>query len=418
MAIISHTDTSMCRILLLRAHQAQESGSDIHLAANLTKSRIRMGKLAVALTRESPVVKRFIDSCIECRKHKASPKPYRMGPKQFVGDSNFGMSVFSHVNLDIIGYFYYATGKITRRNQAHKVWCLAIICLYSKALSLVLMQDYSSVSFKAAMSQHMWRYGRPSILTADNGSQIRKGAGEGEAIQTGQTMGALSEQGSSVVASDDAEPGIYNWCAGSRGFFKDTLIFLAPTEAQHRSGSIESHIRLVKSMLRSSMRRIRKQPLHPFGSIFELDLVLSKIAGLLNSRPIFSSKTGLTTISDVLQPRMSTAESFDIHEEDLTAKDELFKKVWQIFTEELVAGNLSKPGKISFTEDPSIKLNSVVMILYPSRNIWKYGRIEAIISKYRYKVQLKYGKKYQGYQIIDRSNLIVLFTPENNINQN
>ena len=74
---------------------------------------------------------------------------------------------------------------------------------------------------------------------------------------------------------------------------------------------------------------------------------------------------------------------------------------------------MSKPGKTSFTEDPSIKLNSVVMILYPSRNIWKYGRVEAIISKYRYKVQLKPGKKYQGYQIIDRANLIVLFTPEN-----
>merc|ERR1712215_571389 len=165
----------------------------------------------------------------------------------------------------------------------------------------------SSVSFKAVMSQHMWRYGRPSILTADNGSQIRKGAGGGEAIQTGQTMGALSEQTSSVVASDDAEPGIYNWCAGSRGFFKNTLIFLAPTEAQHRSGNIESHIRLVKSMLRSSMRRIRKQPLHPFGSIFELDLVLSKIAGLLNSRPIFSSKTGLkSTVRTTLKTTLQT----------------------------------------------------------------------------------------------------------------
>ena len=92
-----------------------------------------MGRLAVALTRESVVVKRFIDSCIECKKHKASPEPYRMGPKQFVSDSSFGMSVFSHINVDIIGYFYYATGKITRRNQAHKVWCLGIICLYSKA---------------------------------------------------------------------------------------------------------------------------------------------------------------------------------------------------------------------------------------------------------------------------------------------
>ena len=165
-------------------------------------------------------------------------------------------------------------------------------------------------------------------------------------------------------------------------------------------------------MLRSSMRRIKKQPLHPFGSIFQLDLILTKIAGLLNSRPIFSSKSGLTTITDVLHPRMSSAKNFDIFEDDLLAKDEVFKNIWQIFVEKLVAGNLSKPGKASFQEDPSIKIGSVVMILFPSRNIWKYGKVEEIISKYRYKVQLKHGKNYQGHQVIDRANIIVLFTPK------
>ena len=219
------------------------------------------------------------------------------------------------------------------------------------------------------------------------------------------------------MAADAAEPGIYNRCQGSRGFFKNTLIFLAPTEAQHRSGSIESHVRLVKTMLRSSMRRIKKQPLHPFGSIFQLDLILTKISGLLNSRPIFSSKSGLTTITDVLHPRMSSAKSFDIFEDDLLAKDEVFKNIWQIFVEELVAGNLSKPGKTSFQEDPSIKIGSVVMILFPSRNIWKYGKVEEIISRYRYKVQLKHGKNFQGHQVIDRANIIVLFTPKQTMNE-
>ena len=74
------------------------------------------------------------------------------------------------------------------------------------------MQDYSSVSFKAAMSQHMYRYRCPSILTADNGSQICKSAGDGSEIQTGQSVGALSGQASCAVTPDAAEPGIYNWC--------------------------------------------------------------------------------------------------------------------------------------------------------------------------------------------------------------
>ena len=225
MGIISHKDTNLCRILLLRAHQAVESGSDIHLAANLTRTRLRMGRLAVAVTRESVVVRRFIQGCIECRKSKCTVVPYKMGPRQFVNDVTFGMAIFSHINCDIIGHFYYATGKLTRRNQAHKVWVLAIICLYSKALSLVLMQDYSSTSFKAAMAQHMYRYGSPSILTADNGSQIRKSAADGSEIQTGQTVGALSGPASCAVTPETSEPGIYDWASGAKGFFKDTLIF-------------------------------------------------------------------------------------------------------------------------------------------------------------------------------------------------
>ena len=136
-----------------------------------------MGRLAVAVTRESVVVRRFIQGCIECKKSKCAVEPYKMGPRQFVQDVTFGMGIFTHINCDIVGHFYYATGKLTRRNQANKVWVLAIICLYSKALSLMLMQDYSSTSFKAAMAQHFYRYGCPSVLTADNGSQIRKSAG-------------------------------------------------------------------------------------------------------------------------------------------------------------------------------------------------------------------------------------------------
>ena len=164
-------------------------------------------------------------------------------------------------------------------------------------------------------------------------------------------------------------------------------------------------------MLRSSMRRIRKQSLHPFKSIFQLSLIMSKITGILNSRPIFSSDSGLYTIADLLQPRMSSATSYDILEDDIVTKDEVFKQVFQVFKEELISGNLSKPGKTSFTADPTIKIGSVCMILFPSRNLWKYGRVEKQISMYRYQVQLKLGRTFQGHQVVDRCNIIVLFNP-------
>ena len=98
-------------------------------------------------------------------------------------------------------------------------------------------------------------------------------------------------------------------------------------------------------------------------------------------------------------------------EDDLLMKDAMFKQVWEIFCEELVAGQLTKPGKKSHVEDPSIEPGSVVIVLYPSRNRWKYGKVTRLVSKYRYEVLMKYGKMYKGLQIVDRCNIVFLFKP-------
>ena len=148
-----------------------------------------------------------------------------------------------------------------------------------------------------------------------------------------------------------------------------------------------------------------------------MDLILTKIAGLLNSRPIFANATGLVSISDVLHPRISSAEQFDMFEDDLLQKDAVFKQIWSIFCEELIAGQLSKPGKKSFQEDPSIEVGSVIMVLFPSRNLWKYGKVLRAVSRYCFEILLKYGRSYRGHQVIDRCKIIVLFKPKNNESQ-
>ena len=102
------------------------------------------------------------------------------------------MGIFSHVNVDIIGHFYYCQGRVTRKNTAHKVWAVVVVCLYSKAINICLMKDYSADAFKMAMASHFCRYGTPAVLTADNGSQIRKAAGDGDSVEMGHMSGALT----------------------------------------------------------------------------------------------------------------------------------------------------------------------------------------------------------------------------------
>ena len=105
-------------------------------------------------------------------------------------------------------------------------------------------------------------------------------------------------------------------------------------------------------------------------------------------------------------------DQFEVMESDILIKDEMFKVVWQIFSEEVICGQLTKCGKKAYTQDPAIPEGTIVLVIYPSRNRWRYGKIIRMVSKYRYEVKMKEGHAFKGIQIIDRCNLVALFLPK------
>ena len=116
------------------------------------------------------------------------------------------------------------------------------------------------------------------------------------------------------------------------------MVYLAPTEGQNRYGTVESHMRQVKCMMRSSSRKIRKESFHPFNSLFELDLLLTKIASLLNSRPIWGSEKGLITIQDLLTPRITNEEELVISQNDLVTKNDMYRAAFNILVTRWLTG--------------------------------------------------------------------------------
>ena len=171
LGIISHLDVGLGHLLLMRSHAAVGSNSNVHCAGNLTNIRLRTEYFAIALTRAGPTIKSFVKRCISCIKMRAEGQPYRMGSKAWVSDEKFGMGIFSHINVDIIGHFCCCPqGRITRKSAAHKVWVLVIVCLYTKALNMVLMKNYSSEAFKISMASHFCRYGAPAVLARRSGN--------------------------------------------------------------------------------------------------------------------------------------------------------------------------------------------------------------------------------------------------------
>ena len=84
-------------------------------------------------------------------------------------------------------------------------------------------------------------------------------------------------------------------------------------------------------MMQISVRKIRKESFHPFNSLFELDLLLTKIASLLNCRPIWDSETGLVTIHDLLTPRITNGEELVMSQNDLVTKNDMYRAAFNIF---------------------------------------------------------------------------------------
>ena len=60
-------------------------------------------------------------------------------------------------------------------NVQSKVYLLLFTCLYSRAINLVICQDLSVQSFLRACQLHIFRWGLPSIMLSDSGSQILAG---------------------------------------------------------------------------------------------------------------------------------------------------------------------------------------------------------------------------------------------------
>ena len=114
----------------------------------------------------------------------------------------------------------------------------------------------------------------------------------------------------------------------------------------------------------------------------------------------------------MLHPKISTGDQFEVTESDILQKDQTFKVIWEIFSEEMICGELTKPGKKSHTQDPTIQEGTIVLMLYPSQNRWKYGRVNRLVTKYKYEIQMKHGQKLKSVQIIDRCNLVALFLPK------
>ena len=98
----------------------------------------------------------------------------------------------------------------------------------------------------------------------------------------------------------------------------------------------------------------------------------------------------------------------------LVVKNDIYKVAFEIFSDEVVCGNLTKCGKRAYTESPVIKQGTVVLVIFPSKCKWKYGQIVRAVTDYKYEIKMAEKGNFKRVQIHDRCNIVSLFMPRKN----
>ncbi|XP_063988328.1 uncharacterized protein LOC135168255 [Diachasmimorpha longicaudata] len=206
-------------------------------------------------------IRNVIRKCSICCRANPPPTNYIMGnlPGTRVAQT---MRPFVNVGVDYCGPFLIKEKKYRNRSKI-KVYVAVFICLSVKAVHFELVSDLTTAGFLAALDRFIARRGKPVIIESDNGTNFTGANNELKTI-----IRKLQEpQQDAAISRALAKQGI-QWK-------------FTPPLSPHFGGVWEAAVKSFKHHL----IRVTKNSLFTFE---ELNTLIIKIEGILNSRPISS----------------------------------------------------------------------------------------------------------------------------------
>ena len=165
-------DKKLVQLLIKYAHRIviQDPLSVTHTNNSLTKSRLQSGEFATYIPNVANKIKNFISNCATCCRYRAQFITTTESTHRFFNYYD-NLSLFSLISIDISAPVMLRPSKTDKKPR--KYFILVVLCLVSKAVCLLLLEDYSKSSVAMALGQLQLRYsGRISLIISDNGTQL------------------------------------------------------------------------------------------------------------------------------------------------------------------------------------------------------------------------------------------------------
>ena len=211
--------------------------------------------------RASVLAARICKHCYKCRKTDLQLGQQLMGS---VPDWRMQPALpFHYTQIDLFGP-YAVAGEVQKRVRG-KGYGIIFVDMVSKAIHIEFAPNYSTDAFLMAYTRFTSIRGSPKELYSDPGSQL-----------TG--AGAEVKEVWANINTDQIK---------SNPVFKGALWQFSPANSPHRQGLVESLIKSVKRAFKILENRVL--------SFFEMSTLFTRIADLVNSRPIGRIKQDLAS---------------------------------------------------------------------------------------------------------------------------
>lgn len=324
------------RLIVQRAHWHGHSG----VAA--TAAKVRRKYWIMSVTRIAKVVKY---RCGFCRKMAAQAETQIMSDLPALRLQPL-TPPFHNTALDLFGPYKI---RITR-NKHDKCYAVLFTCLNTRAVSLDLTMDYSTMEFLQTLRRFFSLRGTPETILSDQGPQLLGSA-----------------------------PTVREWCCEKGTKWQ----FCTPTAAHH-NGCAEALVRSCKTALKHA---IGEQVL----SALELQTVLFEVANLVNERPIGRSSNdpddgAYICPNDILLGRASATVPQGPFQESNNPRhrvefcQKIVESFWKRWYRDVFPSLVPRRKWQTTRRDICVDDYVLIKETNPIRGQWKTGRVTKVFS--------------------------------------
>ena len=327
----------------------------LHAGLQLMISTIRQ---RFQIPRVKNLIRQIIHRCFVCRRHKGQQQSQLMGqlPECRVSRQ---VKPFVQVGTDLAGPFILKTNR-NRGAKTYKAYLVIFICMATKALSLEIVSDLSTITFIAALKRFFAVRGYCADIFCDNGTNFVGASKE------------IRDLYNAFISEVDLN-NIQAWCTD-----KQIKFHFIPPAAPSFGGLWEAAVKSCKFHIKRVLGETRL-------TYEEFLTLIKQIEALLNSRPI--GDLSLDSYDPLTPGHFLITQPFTaLPEPDLTPLKINTLTRWQL-TQQMYQGFWNRWSKEYLTSlnkfqkwhslNPNIKTGDLVLIsnqnLPPSK--WPLARI-------------------------------------------